>query len=163
MDCETPLTSRPQEVPATHNGGWSSIRCSSLEAQAREPHSPSDATALSSNTVASSMYPRSTTTERCPVCLAMARSDAPLRAASVTKPRRSEWPENDPGSLPMSAAARFTILATVRSVSAQCHDPPLVGRKIAPSHSPPPVFAAEREFKATRHRCPQVRSPLGSE
>ena len=32
----------------------------------------------------------STATERCPVCLAMARSDAPLRAASVTNPRRSE-------------------------------------------------------------------------
>ena len=53
-----------------------------LPRQNGKPQSPSDDTALSSNAVASSMYPRSTATERCPVCLAMARSDAPLRAAS---------------------------------------------------------------------------------
>ena len=71
------------------------------------------------------MYDRSTATERCPVCLAMARSDAPLRAASVTKPRRSEWPKNDPGSLPTSSAARFTTLATVRPVSARFRNSPV--------------------------------------
>src|ERR1700681_98891 len=61
--------------------------------------------------------------------------DAPLPAAEVRKPDRSEWPENVLASKPARAAYAFTKLATDRQVSREARTVPAlsIGRKIAPA------------------------------
>jgi hypothetical protein len=53
----------------------------------------------------------------CQLTSIILKIDAPLPAADVRKPARSEWPENALASNPARSAYALTILATDRSVS----------------------------------------------
>jgi len=58
--------------------------------------------------------------------------DAPLPAAEVRKPDRSEWPEKVLASKPARAAYALTVFATDRQVSLEPRTAPAlsIGRKI---------------------------------
>src|SRR5882672_4747949 len=64
--------------------------------------------------------------------------DAPLPAADVRKPARSEWPENALASNPARLAYALTIFATDRSVSLESRTVSALstGRKIGPAAMP---------------------------
>jgi hypothetical protein len=126
--------------------------CSSLawwDSGGPASYSPTLLAAFSSNAVAYRIYRRSVVSDRCRVCAAMERSEAPAAAAEVANPARSEWLESPWPSISVRATARRSARVTPR-VDSRAEE--RVPQRSIPRHTGPvvsPAIASQRRTAVT--------------